>query len=181
MLSRTVPECRRSARGLRSASVAIQKSLDSIVYPFAANPDATKLIGPNIANFAWAPEMVWDTGFVDTFSLNLAYLAVEKYPRDNCAAAFGGPNATVIDPQSVLPLYPKPDAHTQLLAPYLNEQHAVCADEGKAVLMFETIIRLLGGFLGISDSFTPALWGLDYALQMAHSNLSGAMAMFRGF
>jgi hypothetical protein len=32
-----------------------------------------------------------------------------------------------------------------------------------------------GGFLGISDSFTAALWGLDYALQMAHSNFSGAM------
>jgi hypothetical protein len=32
-----------------------------------------------------------------------------------------------------------------------------------------------GGFLGVSDSFTAALWGLDYALQMAHSNFSGAM------
>jgi hypothetical protein len=32
-----------------------------------------------------------------------------------------------------------------------------------------------GGFNGISDSFTAALWGLDYTLQMVHSNFSGAM------
>ncbi|KAJ7185827.1 glycoside hydrolase family 79 protein [Mycena filopes] len=140
----------------------------------AANLDATKLIGPNIANFAWTPEMVWDTGFVDTFSANLAYLAVEKYPRDNCAAAFGGPNATVVDPQSVLPLYLTHDAHTQLLAPYLNST-LFAQGKGKPFLMFETNTASCGGFLGISDSFTAALWGLDYALQMAHSNFSGAM------
>ena len=41
----------------------------------------SKLIGPNIANFGagWHPENVWDTGFVDKFDDNLAYLAVEKY------------------------------------------------------------------------------------------------------
>ena len=37
------------------------------------------LIGPNIATGDWTPEMVWNTGFVDTFSTNLAYLAVEQY------------------------------------------------------------------------------------------------------
>lgn len=36
------------------------------------------LIGPNIATGDWTPEMVWNTGFVDTFSSNLAYLAVEQ-------------------------------------------------------------------------------------------------------
>lgn len=36
------------------------------------------LIGPNIATGDWIPEDVWNTGFVDTFSANLAYLAVEK-------------------------------------------------------------------------------------------------------
>ncbi|KAJ7727068.1 hypothetical protein B0H16DRAFT_1591312, partial [Mycena metata] len=41
--------------------------------------------------------------------------------------------------------------------------------------MLETNTASCGGFLGISDSFTTVLWGLDYALQMAHSNFSGAM------
>ena len=36
------------------------------------------LIGPNIATGDWFPEQVWDTGFVDTFSTNLAFLAVEQ-------------------------------------------------------------------------------------------------------
>ncbi|KAJ7760758.1 hypothetical protein B0H14DRAFT_3595373 [Mycena olivaceomarginata] len=31
------------------------------------------------------------------------------------------------------------------------------------------------GFLGVSDLFAAAFWGLDYALQMAHSNFSGTM------
>lgn len=40
--------------------------------------------------------------------------------------------------------------------------------------MFETNTASCGGFVGISDSFGAALWGLDYAMQMAHSNFSGA-------
>lgn len=41
--------------------------------------------------------------------------------------------------------------------------------------MFETNTASCGGFPGISDSFGAALWGLDYAMQMAHSNFSGAL------
>ncbi|KAJ7766589.1 glycoside hydrolase family 79 protein, partial [Mycena olivaceomarginata] len=120
------------------------------------------LIGPNIADFSWTPEQVWDSGFVDKFHNNLAYLAVEKYPSNNCAAMFGGPNAVVTDPQKILPLYLTHDAHTKLLAPYLNS--TIYAQKvNKPFLMFET----KHGFL--------ALWGLDYALEMAHSNFSGAM------
>jgi hypothetical protein len=36
------------------------------------------LIGPNVATGAWTPEMVWDTGFVQSYSPQLAYLAVEQ-------------------------------------------------------------------------------------------------------
>ena len=36
------------------------------------------LIGPNIATGDWFPEQMWDTGFVDSFSNNLAFLAVEQ-------------------------------------------------------------------------------------------------------
>jgi len=43
------------------------------------------------------------------------------------------------------------------------------------MLMFETNTASCGGFAGISDSFGAALWGLDYSLQMAHSNFSGAL------
>ncbi|KAJ6482192.1 glycoside hydrolase family 79 protein [Mycena vitilis] len=134
----------------------------------------SRLIGPNIADFQWTPEQVWDSGFVDKFSANLAFLAVEKYPRDNCAAAFGGPDAVVTDPQSVLPLYLTHDAHTSLLQPYLNST-MYAQTVNKPFLMFETNTASCGGFNGISDSFTAALWGVDYALQMAHSNFSGAM------
>lgn len=36
------------------------------------------LIGPNLATGDWTPEQVWDTGFVDTYTDNLAFLAVEQ-------------------------------------------------------------------------------------------------------
>lgn len=36
------------------------------------------LIGPNIATGAWTPEMVWNTDFVESYSPQLAYLAVEQ-------------------------------------------------------------------------------------------------------
>jgi hypothetical protein len=46
--------------------------------------------------------------------------------------------------------------------------------------MFETNTASCGGFPGISDSFGSALWGLDYGLQMAYSNFSGAMLHVSG-
>lgn len=36
-------------------------------------------MGPNIASADWQPEQVWDTGFIDAYTANLAYLAVEQY------------------------------------------------------------------------------------------------------
>ncbi|KAJ6613845.1 hypothetical protein B0H10DRAFT_2047277 [Mycena sp. CBHHK59/15] len=132
----------------------------------------TLLIGPSIADAGWTPEEVWDTGFVDTYSANLAFLSVEKYPTDNCAAAFNT-GAPIIDPQTVFSDFLNHTAHTSLLAPYLNK--AFAQTHGKKMLMFETNTASCGGFAGISDAFGAALWGLDYALQMAHSNFSGAM------
>lgn len=42
-------------------------------------------------------------------------------------------------------------------------------------MMFETNSASCGGFPGIADAFGAALWGLDYALQLAYSNFSVAM------
>ncbi|KAJ7897684.1 glycoside hydrolase family 79 protein [Mycena olivaceomarginata] len=76
----------------------------------------------------------------------------------NCAATFGGPGANVTDPQSVLPLYLTHDAHTHLLAPYLNST-MYAQSVGKPFLMFETNTASCGGFLGVSDSFTAGAVG----------------------
>ncbi|KAJ7861061.1 glycoside hydrolase family 79 protein [Mycena leptocephala] len=172
-----------ATHGHRNASYApadyLGEFADLLSQVQATNADPSgqamaKLIAPNVANSAWTTEQVVEAGLLNKFGPNLAFLAVEKYPRDNCAAAFGGPDAVVTDPQSILPLYLTHDAHTELLAPYLNAT-AYAQTVGKPFLMFETNMGSCGGFNGISDSFTAALWGLDYALQMAHSNFSGAM------
>ncbi|KAJ7752939.1 hypothetical protein B0H16DRAFT_1663031 [Mycena metata] len=133
------------------------------------------LIGPNIANSqpAWAPEQIWNTGFVDTYSENLAYLAVEKYPTSNCGAVYHDGEA-ILDPQATFSDFLSHTGHVQLLAPYLNST-SYAQSTGKQFLMMETNSAACGGIGGISDVFGGALWGLDYALQLAHSNFSGGM------
>ncbi|THV02731.1 hypothetical protein K435DRAFT_748884 [Dendrothele bispora CBS 962.96] len=131
------------------------------------------LIGPNVNTGDWTPEMVWDTGFVDTLNDNLAFLSVEHYPADNCAAQFNT-GGQIVDPQAEFPYYLQHSAGQGLVAPYLNST-AYAQSKGKKLLMFETNTASCGGFAGISDSFGAALWGLDYGLQMAHSNFSGAL------
>lgn len=71
-------------------------------------------------------------------------------------------------------MYLNHTAGQALVAPYLNSS-AIALAAGKPFLMFETNTASCGGFAGISDSFGAALWALDYGLQMAYSNFSGAM------
>ncbi|EAU81861.2 hypothetical protein CC1G_06072 [Coprinopsis cinerea okayama7 len=130
------------------------------------------LVGPSIASGDWTPEMVWDTGFVDQFSDNLAFLSVEHYPSDNCYAQFGV--GTPRDPQEMFENYLNHESGVNTLARYLDAT-AYAQAKGKSMLMFETNTASCGGFAGISDSFGAALWALDYSMQMAHSNFSGAM------
>ena len=130
------------------------------------------LIGPNIATGDWLPEDVWNTGFVDTFSANLAYLAVEKcvppnlapilepaeynsyflssYPADNCFAQFG--IGRPVDVQTEFQNYLNHNAGKTIINKYLNST-AYVQTKGKKLLMFETNTASCGGFPGISDAF----------------------------
>ena len=105
--------------------------------------------------------------------LALQSLTISRsYPDDNCGEAYGLGN--VKDPQTEFPNYLNHTAGKSLIAPYLNSS-AIAQAAGKPFLMFETNTASCGGFPGISDAFGAALWGLDYGLQMAFSNFSGAM------
>ncbi|KAI0944685.1 hypothetical protein AcW1_002338 [Taiwanofungus camphoratus] len=104
----------------------------------------------------------------------LGALAVEHYPADNCAAQY--PNqgfGTPIDPQMVFANYLNHTSGQSIVAPYLNST-AIAQASGKPFLMLETNTASCGGFPGVSDSFGAALWSIDYALQMAYANFSGA-------
>ncbi|PFH50110.1 glycoside hydrolase family 79 protein [Amanita thiersii Skay4041] len=135
--------------------------------------NTSMLLGPSVASGAWSPEDVWNTGFADTYSANLAYLSVEHYPTDNCAAQFGtGPPK---DPQQELPTYLTHGGVISLLSKYSGSCQ-LAQSKGKPFLMFETNTASCGGFLGVSDAFAASLWALDYSLQMAYMGFS--MAMF---
>jgi len=61
-----------------------------------------------------------------------------------------------------------------LLQQYMNTAR-IAQEAGKPFVMFETNTAACGGFMGISDAFVAALWGLDYGLTMAYSNFTGAL------
>ena len=76
--------------------------------------------------------------------------------------------------QDEFPKYLDHTAGQNLVMPFANAV-AVAQAAGKPFLMMETNTASCGGFPGISDSFGAALWGLDYGLQMAYHNFSGAL------
>ncbi|KAJ7645164.1 glycoside hydrolase family 79 protein [Mycena polygramma] len=145
-----------------------------LVAALAADTNVTtrnNLIGPSLAG-TWTPESVWDTGFVDKFASSLGALSVEHYPIDNCFARYGV--GTLHDPQTIFPNFLTHAAAVGACSKYLGSS-ALAQASGKPFLMFETNSASCGGFPGISNSFGGALWALDYGLQMAYSNFSGAL------
>lgn len=151
------------------------------------------LVGPSIAYADWTAEDVWNTGFVSAYNENLAFLTVEKYilylsyfssyqpflqsyPTDNCALRFNTGGA-IQQPQTIFPDFL---SHTSqfsgnsIIQKFLNSTQ-FALNNGKQLLMMETNTGSCGGFPGISDAFGAALWGIDYAFQMACNNFAGGM------
>ncbi|EIN05065.1 hypothetical protein PUNSTDRAFT_107355 [Punctularia strigosozonata HHB-11173 SS5] len=126
------------------------------------------LIGPSVSS-RWTPEEVWDTGFISRFSANLGALSVERYYDTACTNV---PHPR--DAQTVFPNYLNHTAATSFVARY-TPSTAVAQAAAKPFIMFETNTATCSGFEGVSDSFGAALWGLDYALQMAYGNFSHAL------
>lgn len=104
---------------------------------------------------------------------------MHSYPSDNCAVVWPNPNNPPKDPLELFPQYLTHNAGLRLVSPYLNST-MLAQQWGKPFIMFETNSASCGGFPGISDTFTSALWGLDYALQMANSNFTQALFHFGG-
>ncbi|KAJ3880476.1 hypothetical protein F5051DRAFT_161099 [Lentinula edodes] len=129
------------------------------------------LLIPSVSG-TWTPEEVWDTGVMDTYSSNIAWMSVEHYPTDNCYAQFG--TGTPRNATELWPTYLMHSSAQSLVQPYLNST-SYAQTKGKPFIMFETNTASCGGFPGISDVFGAALWGLDYGLLMAASNFSGGM------
>ncbi|KAG1744607.1 glycoside hydrolase family 79 protein [Suillus paluster] len=131
-------------------------------------PNKNLLIGPNLAG-VWSPPDIWQTGFATDFNQNLAGLAVERYPTDNCYAEFG--IGTPRYGQEMFPTYLTHQSGKDIVNEFPGAP-AYAQSVGKPFIMSETNTASCGGFPGLSDSFGAALWGIDYALQLAYSNFS---------
>ncbi|KJA16300.1 glycoside hydrolase family 79 protein [Hypholoma sublateritium FD-334 SS-4] len=133
------------------------------------------LIAPSVST-NWSPESVLSagTGFIPTYGSSLEALAVEHYPSDNCGVAFPDSGIAINDPQSLLSTYLSHGSATSIVSPYLNTSE-VAQTNGLPFYMFETNTASCGGFAGLSDAFASALWGVDYAMQMAAVNFSTAL------
>ncbi|KAG1830641.1 glycoside hydrolase family 79 protein [Suillus variegatus] len=134
-------------------------------------PVKNNLVAPSITG-EWTPESVWDTGLVGSYSSSLGALAVEHYPTDNCYALYGIGSPVI--PQDVFQNFLNHASGINIVAPYLNST-SYAQSVGKPFIMMETNTASCGGLPGISDTFGATLWALDYGLQMAYSNFSGAM------
>jgi hypothetical protein len=130
-----------------------------------------RLIGPNIATGDWTPEMVWNTGFVQDYAPNLAALAVQHYVSSYCFAD--------VSAQDIFHEFLIHTGVVEFIQPYLNSA-GIAQAAGIPFMMQETNSASCGGIPGISDSFGAALWAIDYALQMAYSNFSGAFFHISG-
>lgn len=111
-----------------------------------------------------SPPFVW--------SIILTDLDSPSYPDNNCYAEYGIGQYKDLDLTFANYLN-----HTsgQIICNQYLSSTALAVAANKPFLMFETNTASCGGFAGISDSFGAALWALDYGLQMAYSNFSGAM------
>ncbi|OCH92578.1 glycoside hydrolase family 79 protein [Obba rivulosa] len=137
-------------------------------------PMKGNLIGPSVSG-TWTPEDIWNTGYIDAYASALGALAVEHYPDNNCAALYpDGGFGLPVNPQDVFANYLNHTSAQNLVARYVNST-SIAQSAGKPFLMFETNTASCGGFPGVSDSFGAALWGVDYAMQMAYANFSGAL------
>ncbi|KZV69145.1 glycoside hydrolase family 79 protein [Peniophora sp. CONT] len=120
----------------------------------------------------WSPSAIWGTGIVDNFEKQLNALTVQRYPNNNCAAVYG--TGTPVVPQDVFADYLTHTGVVSLAAQYIPSSQ-VALSHGKPLIMFETNSASCSGFVGISDAFASALWGLDWGLQLAATNFSGAL------
>ncbi|RPD77290.1 hypothetical protein L226DRAFT_505448 [Lentinus tigrinus ALCF2SS1-7] len=132
------------------------------------------LVAPSLQG-TWSPEDLWSTGYLDAYGSSINILAMEHYPDQNCAAEFpDGGFGPIKNPQDVFPNYLTHASGQNLVKPYLNTA-GIAQQLGKEFMMFETNTASCGGFPGVSDSFASALWAVDYGLQMAYSNFTGAL------
>ncbi|KAJ9114611.1 hypothetical protein QFC22_005484 [Naganishia vaughanmartiniae] len=129
------------------------------------------LIGPSVCcdKIGFELDDVFATGWLDQEKDNLAYVAVQHYPEDNC-----GVNGNYLNPQDIYSEWLNHTSATNLTVPYFNGTRAALA-AGKEMIMFETNTASCGGFAGLSDSFAASLWMADYALQMAYRNFTAAL------
>ena len=98
---------------------------------------------------------------------------VSRYPDDNCAAIYPGFGAPK-DPQTELPNF-LDHSNLQTLASQYVSSALLAQSVGKPLHLFETNTASCGGFKGISNSFTAALWATDFGFQLAYTNFSEAL------
>ncbi|KAI8996272.1 glycoside hydrolase superfamily [Trametes punicea] len=133
-----------------------------------------KLVAPSLQG-QWTPADLFATGFLGAYASSLDVIAMEHYPDQNCAAEFpDGGFGPIKDPQTVFAEYLTHSSGQGIVSAYLNTS-SIAQQLGKEFVMFETNTASCGGFPGVSDSFGAALWAVDYGLQMAYSNFTGAL------
>lgn len=139
------------------------------------------LLGPSVSgqNAGWTGTDIFGAGFLDNYKDSLYAVTVEHYPHDNCAAMFSPGSGNDVDPQALMPYYLSHTNVVQLAGGYTSDANTAIS-YGKPFIMFEMNTGSCGGFPGISNTYTSALWALDYGMQMATQNTTHALLHLGG-
>ncbi|KZP07019.1 glycoside hydrolase family 79 protein [Athelia psychrophila] len=141
-------------------------------------PVKNQIVGPSVTGGAkeWSTDEIFSTGYLQAYASNLGYIAVERYPDNNCAALYSNASTNY---QALFQNYTTHASGLNLVSHFLDTA-VVARTAGKPLLMFETNTASCGGFPGISDTYGAALWGIDYGLTMAAVGFSGALLHVSG-
>ncbi|KAF8316072.1 hypothetical protein DL93DRAFT_2193867 [Clavulina sp. PMI_390] len=130
------------------------------------------LVGPSTCCevlWDWRISDVLSAGYLSTYSESLSHLAVQRYPTANCPGS--APEVTEVWPNYL--------RHDLFIVNILTSNVAAVA-ANIPLIMFETNTASCAGYSGLSDSFGAALWAVDWTMQLAYQNFSGALFHFGG-
>ena len=97
------------------------------------------LVGPNIISGSWTPEMVWDTGFAQEYSNNLAALAVEQYGYSTLRLTY----VKFFYPPAILPIIVSPTLTVARISVPKGYSHPTSITLTQPASLPPTVIRRL--------------------------------------
>ncbi|KZW02482.1 glycoside hydrolase family 79 protein [Exidia glandulosa HHB12029] len=166
----------------RTEDYTIESYLDEfekVVNAITANSKikvSNNIGGPGVCCVWRLDDLIFQHNYFERFKHVLNSLIIQvrhkHYPYDNC-------DRGRYDPQQKMNEYMQHNFALKFANGYQNAVRASLA-AGLPVILLETNTASCNGFLGLSDAFSGALWGMDLGLTLAANNFTHMMLHLGG-